>query len=67
MRDEVDRLVEAWSRERPDLDTETMQVLSRVSRLSHHLDRARRQSFADHGIESWVLDVHAARPRAGAP
>ena len=67
MRDEVDRLVEAWRRERPDLDTDPMQVLSRVSRLSHHLDRARRQSFADHGIESWEFDVLAALRRAGAP
>ena len=67
MRDEVDRLVEAWERERPDLDLEPMQVLSRVSRLSHHLDRARRRSFSDHGIESWEFDVLAALRRAGSP
>lgn len=67
MRDEVDRLVEAWERERPDLDLGPMEVLSRVSRLSHHLDRARRASFADHGVESWEFDVLAALRRAGAP
>ncbi len=67
MRDEVDRLVEAWQRERPDLDLAPMQVLSRVSRLSHHLDRARRASFADHGVESWEFDVLAALRRAGTP
>lgn len=67
MRDDVDRLVEAWQRERPDLDLGPMQVLSRVSRLSRHLDRARRASFADHGIESWEFDVLAALRRAGAP
>lgn len=67
MRDEVDRLVEAWQRERPDLELGPMQVLSRVSRLSHHLDRARRASFSDHGIESWEFDVLAALRRAGAP
>ena len=67
MRDEVDGLVEAWQRERPDLDLGPMQVLSRVSRLSHHLDRARRAAFSEHGIESWEFDVLAALRRAGAP
>jgi DNA-binding MarR family transcriptional regulator len=42
-------------------------VLSRVSRLAHHLDRARRDAFAAHGIESWEFDVLAALRRAGAP
>jgi DNA-binding MarR family transcriptional regulator len=67
MRDEVDRLVEAWQRERPDLDLAPMQVLSRVSRLGHHLDRARRAAFTDHGVESWEFDVLAALRRAGSP
>jgi len=67
MRDEVDRLVEAWGRERADLDLRPMEVLSRVSRLSHHLDRARRQAFTAHGLESWEFDVLAALRRAGAP
>ena len=67
MRDEVDRLVDAWQRERSDLDLGPMEVLSRVSRLSHHLDRARRSAFAEHGIESWEFDVLAALRRAGAP
>jgi DNA-binding MarR family transcriptional regulator len=67
MHDEVDRLVEAWQRERADLDLQPMEVLSRVSRLSHHLDRARRQAFAEHRLEPWEFDVLAALRRAGAP
>ena len=67
MRDEVDRLVEAWQRERPDLDLRPLQVLSRVSRLGHHLDKARRAAFAEHGLESWEFDVLAALRRAAAP
>ena len=67
MRDEVDRLVEAWQRERPELDLRPMEVLSRMARLGHHLDRARRQAFAEHAIESWEFDVLAALRRAGAP
>jgi len=67
VRDEVDRLVEAWSRERPDLDVAPMQVLSRVTRLARHLDGARRQAFAAHGLETWEFDVLSALRRAGPP
>jgi DNA-binding MarR family transcriptional regulator len=67
VRDEVDRLVEAWRRERSDLDLRPMEVLSRVTRLGHHLDGARRQAFAEHGLESWEFDVLAALRRAGRP
>jgi DNA-binding MarR family transcriptional regulator len=65
--DEVDRIVEAWARERPDLDFSPLQVLSRVGRLSKHLDRARRTAFAASGLEPWEFDVLAALRRAGAP
>jgi DNA-binding MarR family transcriptional regulator len=65
--DEVDRIVAAWRRERPDLDVSPLEVLSRVDRLSRHLDRARRAAFAAHGLESWAFDVLAALRRAGAP
>jgi DNA-binding MarR family transcriptional regulator len=65
--DEVDRLVAAWRRERPDLDVAPMHVLSRVTRLSRHLDLARRQAFADRGLEASEFDVLSALRRAGAP
>jgi DNA-binding MarR family transcriptional regulator len=65
--DEVDRLVEAWGRERPELDTGPMQVLSRVTRLARHLDLARRHAFAAHGLETWEFDVLSALRRAGPP
>src|SRR5690606_16438977 len=65
--DEVDRIVDAWERERPDLDFAPLQVLSRVGRLSWHLDRARRGAFAASGLEPWEFDVLAALRRAGAP
>jgi DNA-binding MarR family transcriptional regulator len=65
--DEVDRLIAAWQRERPDLDVEPMQVLSRITRLARHLDRARRKAFSDHELDSWAFDVLAALRRAGEP
>ena len=64
-RDEVDAVVEAWSRERPDLDVTPMRVLSRVTRLARHLDRQRAAAFSAHGLEPWEFDVLAALRRAG--
>lgn len=65
MRDEVDSLVDAWRRERADLDLGPVEVFSRISRLARHLDLARRQAFTDHEIEPWEFDVLAALRRAG--
>jgi DNA-binding MarR family transcriptional regulator len=67
MRDEVDQLIEAWSRERTDLDLAPVAVFSRISRLARHLDLVRREAFTAHDIESWEFDVLAALRRAGEP
>jgi len=65
--DEVDRIVDAWLRERPDLDFAPLQVLSRVDRLSKHLEVARKRAFSRSSLQSWEFDVLAALRRAGAP
>lgn len=65
--DEVDRIAAAWAAERPDLDLGPLQVLSRVTRLARHLDRARRAAFAEHALEAGEFDVLAALRRAGRP
>lgn len=67
MIDEVDRIVEAWHRERPDLDVAPLSILSRVTRLSRHLDLLRRSAFARHQLEVWEFDVLSALRRAGEP
>src|SRR3990170_2345685 len=67
MRDEVDDLVEAWARERSDLDLAPVEVFSRIGRLARRLDLLRRAAFTAHGIESWEFDVLAALRRAGGP
>src|SRR6478609_8362862 len=54
MRDEVD-------------DLAPVAVFSRLSRLSRHLDLARRDAFSASGIEAWEFDVLAALRRAGSP
>lgn len=65
--DEVDRILEAWSTEAPELDVRPLRVLSRVTRLARHLDLARRDAFAVHGLDGWEFDVLAALRREGPP
>lgn len=65
--DEVDRIVGAWVTQRPDLDFSPLEVLSRVDRLSRHLDRARREAFRRSDLEPWEWDVLSALRRAGEP
>jgi len=65
--DEVDRLVAAWRAARPELDPSPLEVLSRVSRLSKHLDRARQRVLETQGLDLWEFDVLVALRRAPAP
>jgi DNA-binding MarR family transcriptional regulator len=65
--DEVDGIVAAWRRERPDLDLAPMEVLSRVTRLAYRLDRHRADAFMAHALEAYEFDVLAALRRSGEP
>lgn len=65
--DEVDAVVDAWHRERPDLDVAPLHVLSRISRLARLLDQARRQAFSQHHLDGWEFDVLSALRRGGTP
>jgi DNA-binding MarR family transcriptional regulator len=65
--DEVDDIVAAWTRERPDVDVTAMQVLSRIARIARVLDQARKQAFAAHDLETWEFDVLSTLRRSGPP
>ncbi|HYN57627.1 MAG TPA: MarR family winged helix-turn-helix transcriptional regulator [Motilibacterales bacterium] len=65
--DDVDLVISAWHRERPDLDLAPLAVLSRVSRLARRLDRARDVAFARHELAVWEFDVLVALRRTGPP
>jgi DNA-binding MarR family transcriptional regulator len=67
MADEVDQIVEAWQRERADLDVEPLQILSRISRLADLLDDRRAAAFVDHALQAHEFDVLAALRRSGDP
>jgi DNA-binding MarR family transcriptional regulator len=65
--DHVDRVVEAWGRERPDVDASPIQIVGRVSRLSRQIDQRLKPVFNQHGLEAWEYDLLASLRRAGPP
>lgn len=67
MSDEVDGVVDAWERARPDLNLDPMHIWSRIDRLAAILEGHRKHAFSDHSIEGWEFDVLAALRRAGSP
>lgn len=65
--DAVDRLVEQWRRERPDLDVAAMATIGRLGRLSALAGPVVEAGLAAHGLTIGEFDVLAALRRAGAP
>lgn len=65
--DAVDRILEQWARERPDLDVSPMGVIGRLSRCAALLSQRLDGVFAEYGLSGWEFDVLATLRRAGAP
>jgi DNA-binding MarR family transcriptional regulator len=65
--DEVDLLIDAWSRRLPDVDLTPLDVMSRLRRVSLRLTRLRAGAFGGAGLASWEFDVLAALRREEPP
>lgn len=66
-RDRVDRIVEQWRRERPELETSAMATIARIVRVSQLLERDLEEVFKDYGLAGWSFDVLATLRRSGSP
>ncbi|OKI22586.1 MarR family transcriptional regulator [Streptomyces sp. CB03911] len=67
MTDHVDKLLEQWRRERPDLDVSPMAVIGRLKRLTRLIEAELRRTFAEHGLDPASFDVLATLRRSGPP
>lgn len=67
MPDHVDRIAEAWRRERPDLDVAALALLARLFRTAHLADAVLAEQLAAHSLQPGWFDLLAALRRAGAP
>lgn len=65
--DHVDRIVEQWNKERPDVDVGGMAVIGRISRLGRTISPLLARVFAEHDLEPWEFDVLATLRRSGSP
>lgn len=65
--DGVDRILEQWAHERPDLDTEAMGVFGRILRIAKAVGDAATETYARFGITRGDFDVLATLRRAGEP
>jgi DNA-binding MarR family transcriptional regulator len=65
--DGVDRIVEQWARERPELDTTAMAVFGRVFRLARLGGDEMERVYARYGIGRPEFDVLATLRRSGPP
>jgi DNA-binding MarR family transcriptional regulator len=65
--DDVDGIIAAWARERPDLDVSSVGVISRVTRLAAGFTHAMDATFAVHGLTRADFEALAALRRSGSP
>lgn len=65
--DHVDRIVEQWAEQRPELDTSGLRVAARVIRLQRYLDQAVSDAVRPFGLQVGELNVLATLRRSGPP
>lgn len=65
--DAVDRILEQWKRERPDLDCSPMGPIGRLKRCALLLEPRVESAFIRHDLVSWEFDMLATLRRAGSP
>jgi len=65
--DAVDRILEQWALERPELDASPMAVVGRIQRLARQLDAPLQRVFGRFSLDLGEFDVLATLLRAGQP
>lgn len=65
--DRIDKILEQWRRERPDLDPVAMGLFGRIRNLTLHLSREMEKTFARFGLNAANFDMLATLRRSGEP
>ena len=63
----MDKILEQWATERPDLDASPMGVIGRISRLARTYERVMGAGLAKFGLQNDEFDVLATLRRSGRP
>ncbi|HLU28984.1 MAG TPA: MarR family transcriptional regulator [Glycomyces sp.] len=65
--DAVDRIIEQWHRERPELELQSMAVFGRIHRISQKLRAVLARAHGEYGLGRGEFDVLASIRRSGEP
>jgi DNA-binding MarR family transcriptional regulator len=65
--DTVDRMVQAWAEQQPELDTSPLEVVGRLLLCTHHLERAIRAALQPYSLTFSDFDVINTLRRLGDP
>lgn len=65
--DHVDKILEQWRKERPDLDVGPMGTIGRLKRLHDRLAVELNRVYSAHGLNAASFDVLATLRRSGRP
>lgn len=66
--DGVERIIQQWQQQRPDLsDLTAMAIIGRVRRCAALLQPRLEHTFAEFDLTAWEFDVLATLRRSGAP
>jgi DNA-binding MarR family transcriptional regulator len=66
-RDQLDRMLDQWRQERPEIDAEGMALVPRVMRLAHLYEAEMQRVSRSFGLKPGWLDVLSALRRIGPP
>jgi DNA-binding MarR family transcriptional regulator len=66
-RDNVDRMLEVWKVELPDLDLATEGIVERIQKLNKYVDRAMNETLAEFNLDRGEWRLLGALRRSGPP
>lgn len=63
----VDKIIESWHQERPDLNVDAMEIIGRIKQVSQYFVREMDKTFSIHDLNGANFDVLATLRRSGKP
>lgn len=67
LHDGVDKVIEQWNDQRPDIDVASMGVITRIWRIARHLEKQREKNLAEWNTDRGTVDILSMLRRSGPP
>ncbi len=65
--DDVDSIQRGWEQERPDLEVDSIAIITRIWRIARRLEQHRQRLLAELDTDASTLDLLATLRRSGSP